>query len=134
MLEQDIRDFYSPTHIVFGWGACARTGSEAKRLGGKRVFVVTDQRVHGAGLTRAPLESLRDAGLETVVFADCVVDPAIALVETALERYFAEGCDVIVVIGGGSPICLGRAVALRAANRDKSLRAMEGMNLFEAPP
>ena len=134
MLEQDIRDFYSPTHIVFGWGACARTGSEAKRLGGKRVFVVTDQRVHGAGLTRAPLESLRNAGLETVVFADCVVDPAIPLVETALERYLAEGCDVIVVVGGGSPICLGRAVALRAANRDKSLRAMEGMNLFDAPP
>jgi alcohol dehydrogenase class IV len=134
MLEQDIRDFYSPTHLIFGWGAAARTGAEAKRLGGKRVFVVTDQRVHGAGLTKGPLESLRSAGLETVLFADCVVDPAISMVEAALNLYRSEGCDVIVVIGGGSPICLGRAVALRAANGDKSLRAMEGMNLFDAPP
>jgi len=134
MLGQDIRDFYSPTHLIFGWGASARTGAEAKRLGGKRAFVVTDPRVHAAGLTSGPLESLRNAGLETVVFADCVVDPAISTVETALDLYLSEGCDVIVVIGGGSPICLGRAVALRATNRDKSLRAMEGMNLFAALP
>ena len=133
-MEQEIRDFYSPTHLIFGWGAAERTGAEAKRLGGKRVFVVTDQRVHGAGLTRGPLEALKSAGLETVVFADCIVDPAIDTVETALELYLAEGCDVIVVIGGGSPICLGRAVALRAANRDKTLQAMEGMNRFAAPP
>lgn len=133
-MEQEIRDFYSPTHLISGWGAAARTGAEAKRLGGKRVFFVTDQRVHGAGLTRGPLESLKSAGLETVVFADCAVDPAIEAVETALELYLAQGCDVIVVVGGGSPICLGRAVALRASNREKTLRAMEGMNRFDAPP
>ena len=134
MLEQGIRDFYSPTHVIFGWGAAMRTGAETKRLGGKRAFVVTDQRVHAAGLTAQPVESLRDAGLETVLFPDCEVDPTTAAVEKALERYLAEGCDVVVVIGGGSPICLGRAVALRAANPDKSLRAMEGMDKFAAPP
>jgi len=38
------------------------------------------------------------------------------------------------VVGGGSPICLGRAVALRASNQDKDLRAMEGMNKFSVRP
>jgi alcohol dehydrogenase class IV len=129
-----IREFYSPTHLIFGSGACARTGAEAKRLGGKRVFLVTDQRVHGGGLTTGPIESLRDAGIEAVLFADCEVDPAISTVEKALSVYLSECCDVVVVIGGGSPICLGRAVALRATNRNKDLREMEGMNLFAAPP
>jgi alcohol dehydrogenase class IV len=131
---EEIREFYSPTHLIFGWGAAARAGAEARRLSGKRAFVVTDQRVHGAGLTAAPLDSLRDAGLETVVFPDCEVDPAIATVERALDLYLAEGCDVIVVVGGGSPICLGRAVAMRASNLQQDLRSLEGMNRFTAPP
>jgi alcohol dehydrogenase len=132
--QDGIREFYSPTYLIFGWGASASTGLEAKRLGGKRVFLVTDQRVHGAGLSKGPIESLREAGIEVVLFADCEVDPAIATVERALRVYHAEGCDVVVVVGGGSPICLGRAVALRATNRDKDLRAMEGMNLFSTRP
>ena len=56
------------------------------------------------------------------------------MVEEVLTLYRAQGCDVIVVIGGGSPICLGRAVALRASNPDMSLVAMEGMNVFKNPP
>jgi len=134
MLHQGTREFYSPTHLIFGWGAAARTGSEAKRHGGQRVFLVTDQRVHAAGATKVPLESLRAAGLEIVMFADCEVDPAIATVEKALELYLAKNCDVVVVVGGGSPICLGRAVALRASNQGKDLRAMEGMNKFAVRP
>jgi alcohol dehydrogenase class IV len=134
MSQHDIREFYSPTHVIFGWGAAMRTGAEAKRQGGKRVFVVTDQRVHGAGVTKGPLESLRAAGLEVVLFPDCEVDPAIATVEKALQLYLAENCDIVVVIGGGSPICLGRAVALRATNQNNDLRALEGMNKFSARP
>ena len=134
MLNHEIREFYSPTHLIFGWGAAGRTGSEARRLGGRRVFVVTDERVHGAGLTKVPLDSLADAGLETVLFTDCLPDPAVDTVEKALERYLSEGCDVVVVVGGGSPICLGRAVALRATNRQKRLRDMEGMNRFDVGP
>jgi alcohol dehydrogenase class IV len=100
-----IREFYSPTHLIFGWGAAARTGIEAKRLGAKRVFVVTDQRVHGAGLSKGPIESLREAGIGIVLFADCEVDPAIATVENALRLYLAEGWRRLADLpgtGGGS--------------------------------
>lgn len=134
MSVSEIREFFSPTHVIFGWGASGRTGAEARRLGGKRVLVVTDQRVHGGGLTTVPLDALRAAGLETVLYADCKVDPDIAMVEEVFGLYQARDCDVVVVIGGGSPICLGRAVALRASNPDMSLVAMEGMNVFKHPP
>lgn len=134
MLQTEIREFYSPTHVIFGSGSATRTGTAAKHHGGKRVFVVTDNHVHNTGLTKGPIESLRQAGLETVLFMDCEVDPGILTVENAYKQYVSEKCDVIVVIGGGSPICLGRAVALRATNPDKDLLAMEGMNRFSAPP
>jgi alcohol dehydrogenase class IV len=134
MSASEIREFFSPTHVIFGWGASGRTGAEARRLGGKRVLVVTDQRVHGAGLTRVPLDALKATGLETVIYADCKVDPDIAMVEEVFGLYRARDCDVVVVIGGGSPICLGRAVALRASNPDMSLVAMEGMNVFKHTP
>src|SRR4029077_518196 len=100
----------------------------------KRAFVVTDQREEGAGLTQLRLKSALEARNKSVIFADCEVDPAISTVEKALALYLSERCDVVVVIGGGSPICLGRAVALRATNPDKKLQAMEGINLFAAAP
>jgi alcohol dehydrogenase class IV len=134
MLQTEIREFYSPTHVIFGLGSASRTGTVAKQHGGKRVLVVTDKHVHDAGLTKGPLESLHEAGLKTVLFTDCEVDPGIPTVERALKQYVSEKCDVVVVVGGGSPICLGRAVALRATNPDKDLRAMEGMNRFGTPP
>jgi alcohol dehydrogenase len=134
MLQTEIREFYSPTHVIFGVGSAARAGTAAKQHGGKRVFVVTDNHVHNADLTKGPIESLQQAGLEIVLFTDCEVDPGIQTVEKAYKQYVSEKCDVVVVIGGGSPICLGRAVALRATNPDKDLLAMEGMNRFSAPP
>ncbi len=134
MLGHEIREFYSPTHLIFGAGAAARAGGEARSLGAKRVFVVTDPRVQAAGLTKQPLDSLREANLDYVVFAECEPDPDIGTVEKALAQYLAEDCDVIAVVGGGSPICLGRAVALRASNREQSLQAMEGMNRFDVRP
>jgi alcohol dehydrogenase class IV len=134
MLQNEIREFYSPTHVIFGSGSAARTGIAAKQQGGKRVFVVSDKHVHNAGLTKGPIESLHQAGLETVLFTDCEVDPGIPTVEKAYKQYVSAKCDVVVVIGGGSPICLGRAVALRATNPEKDLLAMEGMNRFSTPP
>lgn len=130
----EIRDFYTPTYVIFGNGASRRTGQEAKRLGAKRAFVVTDRRVQAAGLTLEPLASLQAEGIDCVINADCEPDPDIEAAENALKQYLAEDCDVVVVIGGGSAICLGRAVALRATNRHKSLREMEGRNNFDAPP
>ena len=103
MPDDGIREFYSPTHLIFGWGASARAGTEARRLGAKRAFVVTDQRVHGAGLTQDPLKSLREAGIEPVIFADCEVDPAISTVEKALALYLLERCDVVVVTAEARP-------------------------------
>ena len=131
---QEIRDFSTPTYVVFGASAARRTGQEAKRLGAKRAFVVIDRRVQAAGLADEPLESLRAAGVKCIVNADCEPDPDIEAAEKALQQYLAEDCDVVVVVGGGSAICLGRAVALRATNRHKTLREMEGRNNFDSPP
>jgi hypothetical protein len=71
--QDGIREFYSPTHVIFGWGASARDGNSG-----------SDQWVPGAGLNRGPIESLREAGIEVVLFAD-EVDPALPTVERALR-------------------------------------------------
>lgn len=133
-VDNKILDFYSPTYAIFRSGAARRTGKEAKRLGAKRAFVVTDQRVQAAGLPDEPLACLRSEGVHCIVNADCQPDPDIQATEKALVQYIAEDCDVVVVVGGGSAICLGRAVALRVTNRNKSLRDMEGRDKFDAPP
>ena len=125
--------YYMPTRVVFGAGMSKTVGKEAKGLGATRAFLVTDQGVHRAGVTAGPLQSLREAGLDPVVFADVEEDPPIATVERGLELFRESGCDLVVAVGGGSPMCAGKAIALRATNPG-SLRDYEGFDRYDIRP
>src|SRR5690606_32376837 len=53
----------------------------------------------------------------TPVFPDTPPNPPESAVMAALELYRAEGCDGVVALGGGSPIDLGKGVALLATHQ-----------------
>jgi alcohol dehydrogenase class IV len=55
----------------------------------------------------------------TPVFLDTPPNPTEAAVRAALAVYLAEGCDGVVALGGGSPIDLGKGVALLATHHGR---------------
>src|SRR5262245_33653395 len=101
-----------PTRIVFGVGAVKQTGEEAKRLGGSRALLVADKGVVKAGLL-APIEaSLAAAGIATFVFDDVLPNPIEKNVHDGVAVYKAADANIVVAVGGGSPLDTGKLIRL----------------------
>ena len=104
--------FQLPTRIEFGNGVSATVGEEAKGLGGSRALVVTDPGVVSAGLLDPVLASLKTARIVTAVFDEVAPNPREASVARGAELAIAEQCDVLVALGGGSPMDTAKAIGV----------------------
>jgi alcohol dehydrogenase class IV len=113
-------EFATATRIIFGPGVVREAGKIAAKMG-KCVLVVT-------GKTRsraAPLlEMLADAGLETMTF-QVVGEPTIDRVRTGLEQARAANCDMVVGLGGGSPLDAGKAISGLLTNSGQLMDYLE---------
>lgn len=113
--------FYSPNKIIFGPDAVKSLGSEALQLGAKKVFIVTDPGVAKADLLQPVKSSLESAGIPFVVYDRVEPEPPIRCVKEATDLFLSERCDVVVGLGGGSSLDVGKGVSLLATNRGNLL-------------
>ena len=86
-----------------------------KREGIARPFIVTDQGLRSSGLLERITENLDDS-FQLTIFDDTPGNPTEDAVSKALEVYEGNDCDGVVCVGGGSPMDLGKAVALLAVS------------------
>jgi len=108
--------FLSPPRILYGAGAVAGVGAEAARLGSKALVVTGRGSTLKNGSLDAVCASLAAAGLGVAPFPRVEPDPSVETVEVGVALARAEGCDVIVALGGGSPIDAAKAISLLLAN------------------
>lgn len=100
---------HQPSRIHFGSGCVNRSTDELRRLGRSRIFVVSGRRSAEAG--GAIFAAWRSASL-TVHVCDWVDrEPDIALFERVLAAACAFGPDIVVGLGGGSPLDVAKLVA-----------------------
>ena len=102
------------TTIEFDFGAVARAAEIATSIGMRRPLLVTDP-----GLAAGPVMArVRDVlrPLEPVVFDRTPQNPDEESVEAAVALYKDSGCHGVIALGGGSPIDLGKGVALLATH------------------
>ncbi len=100
--------------IKFGPGVTREVGYEMKRLGARRVMVVTDPRMASSEAVAITLESLRAENLDAVLFDRVSVEPTDLSFKEAI-RFAVEGAfDGFVAVGGGSSIDTAKAANLYA--------------------
>jgi alcohol dehydrogenase len=124
--------FQLPTRIEFGDGLSHRVGEEAKGLGGTRALVVTDPGVRAAGLVEPVLEDLRQAGIDGLVFDDVSPNPRDLQVAHGAAVASAEGCDVLVAVGGGSPMDVAKAIGV-IQTHGGTIQDYEGLGMVSRP-
>lgn len=100
----------------FGAGSRAVLADEIKKRGFKKVFVVTDNDLVKFGVAAEVTAALESADIPFVVFSDVKQNPTVKQVKLGIEAFVASGTDVIVAIGGGSPIDTAKAIGIIAAN------------------
>ncbi|MDB5220053.1 MAG: alcohol dehydrogenase [Myxococcaceae bacterium] len=102
-----------PTTVVFGNGSIATLGDHIKRIGATRALVVCDPGVVKAGIAERVKKVLEGAGIPASVFDKVDPNPIEPNVVDGVAAYRAHNADVIVSVGGGSPLDVGKLVALK---------------------
>ena len=118
--------------IIFGRGSLKQIGKCGRRMGGDKVLLVTDPGIIAHGWIDVALGYLKDEGLKTVVYDNVVSNPREFQVEQGALEYSRQGCDVIIAIGGGSPMDTAKGIAILASNQGV-IKNYVGCNLVTQP-
>ncbi|MCS5695037.1 iron-containing alcohol dehydrogenase [Desulfofundulus thermocisternus] len=118
--------------IIFGRGSIRQVGICARRMGAEKVFLVTDPGIIKAGWVDAALPFLKSEGIKYEVWQGVTPNPRDYEVEGATRAYKESRCDVIMAIGGGSPIDLAKAVAVMATHPG-TIHDYEGVDKITNP-
>jgi len=108
--------FNIPSSVIIGGGASAELLPQLRRLGAKRVLVVTDAFMVKSGVAARLLAPLQESGMEIAVFDGVQPDPTVQNVRDGLALYRSSGAEAVVAIGGGSPLDAGKAISILTTN------------------
>jgi alcohol dehydrogenase len=108
--------FNIPSSVIIGGGASAELLPQLRRLGAKRVLVVTDAFMVKSGVVARLLAPLQEGGMEIAVFDGVQPDPTVQNVRDGLALYRRSGAEAVVAIGGGSPLDAGKAISILTTN------------------
>ncbi|MCG2585229.1 iron-containing alcohol dehydrogenase [Massilia sp. TS11] len=120
--------FSTVPHLVCAVGAASRLGDHIRAHfpHAQHVMLVTDPGFLATGLIDGPKQGLADAGLRASLFADVVADPPEQVVHDAVAFAREHEVDVVVGIGGGSPMDVAKLVAVLARSH-QPLQEMYGI-------
>lgn len=105
--------------IIYGVGSLSQLGQCAKRLGGERVLLVTDPGIIDAGWVDESVKYLEKEDLKCVIYDNVVTNPRCYQVDQGVKFYYQKECDVIVAVGGGSPMDTAKGIAILVSNQGK---------------
>lgn len=102
--------FKVPPKVYFKRGA---TDLALRELAGKkRAFIVTDRYLFNSGTVYNVTKVLEEIGVDYQIFFDVKPDPTIETINDALAMVKTYEPDVIIALGGGSPIDAAKIVWL----------------------
>ena len=98
--------------IKYGPGVTREVGYEMRRLGARRVMVLTDPRMATSEATTVTLDSLRAEGVDAVLYDRVRVEPTDVSFKQAIEFATDGAFDGFVAVGGGSSMDTAKAANL----------------------
>ena len=136
-------DLLMPRQVLFGWGRRTEVGQRAAALG-NRVFIVCGSRsLRAAGVLDSIEASLLSSGLMVFDLGTISREPEVEDVDAMVSRLRELGGgqpgDVVLAIGGGAALDLGKAVSALATNphsdtvRDFLEGVGRGLQITERP-
>lgn len=129
MLE--LRKFVAP-EFIFGPEAMQLIGRYLSNFGARKVLIVTDPGIIDAGWLAELTRLHNEEGIESAVFSAISPNPRDTEVMAGAEFYLEQHCDVIVALGGGSPMDCAKGIGIVSTNRENIL-SFEGIDNVAVP-
>jgi alcohol dehydrogenase class IV len=103
--------FHTAQQLLFGRGAADQLGEVARRLGAKRILVVTDPVLLKAGLIDAVHAPLSEEGVAVEIFSEGEPEPSLRAADHCIAVARAARPDALLGLGGGSNMDLAKITA-----------------------
>ena len=123
--------FQTTPRILMGCGALRQVASEVNRLQCRRVMIVTDKTLVEAGLSAKVENVLSEAGIQWTRFDAVEPDPRFEIAVKAAEAAKTAGADLIIGLGGGSPLDIAKVCAVLVTNT-KPVSELFGIDLVSS--
>jgi alcohol dehydrogenase class IV len=111
-----ISEFQNPQKMIFGIGAAEKVGAEAKRFGGNRVFVVSDENIEKVGILEKILKPLKEQDLDVELYKISATEPTMDSANKVVDAVRLQKYDSVVGVGGGSCLDSAKIAATMATN------------------
>ncbi|WP_067052803.1 iron-containing alcohol dehydrogenase [Methanofollis ethanolicus] len=108
--------YLNPAVALMGAGAVKEIGTWAKMLNAKKALIVSGKGRHGKALAEDIGAYLKEAGVDFAIFAGAEPNPTDISVHEGAAVYKKEACDMIVAVGGGSPMDCAKGIGIVATN------------------
>lgn len=131
MSRIELRKFVIP-EFIFGTGARLLAAQYAINLGVQKVMVVTDPGIIAAGWVDEILEVLRKHDVEHTVFDGLTSNPKDYEVQRGTDQFRLQKCNMLIALGGGSPIDCAKGIAI-LANNGGTINNFEGVDKIAVP-
>ncbi|CAO3427909.1 iron-containing alcohol dehydrogenase [Azospirillum endophyticum] len=126
-------EFNFGTRVILDDGARRRLSEQLTALSVRKPLVVSDAGLVRAGIVEDVMGAI-DTEMRPVLFDGTPENPTEDAVEEAFVLYEREGCDAIVGLGGGSPMDLAKALALRVGDGEPLGRRAFAVCGWNPPP
>lgn len=103
--------FILPQKVMFGRGTIELIGEEAKRLGGRRVLIVTSPGMVQRPHLKQAADSLIKHKMRFDVFSEVTPEPPIEDVYRCFAVARKKGADLLIGLGGGSVMDVAKKAA-----------------------
>ncbi|MEN1760497.1 alcohol dehydrogenase-like regulatory protein ErcA [Anoxynatronum sibiricum] len=112
---KELRKFVVP-EVIVGTDARLLAGRYVAHFGARRVMVVTDSQVVDQPWFTGIIDSIRQLDKEVELFTDVTENPKDYEVMLGSELFLANECDLIVAVGGGSPMDCAKGIGIVSTN------------------
>jgi len=109
---EKLSSFRTANLIISGIGATNKLGEIIKKFSPNKVLIVTDKGVVAADLLNDIKSNLENNDMEYAIFDRVEHDPSIESIKACLDFSNQQNCDLIIAVGGGSSIDVGKTVAM----------------------
>ncbi|TCP25622.1 alcohol dehydrogenase [Scopulibacillus darangshiensis] len=133
MYLERLNQFSLGPDLLFGVGAISHVPEIINREGFKKVMIICDEGIEKAQILEKVLEKIRKSNAQITVFSNVEANPTTDTVKTGMHLLKKFRPDLLIGLGGGSPIDVAKALGILATNGGR-ITDYEGIDRFSNQP
>jgi len=130
-IQLNPRKFVTPEY-VYGVDSRLMAAAYCAKLGGRKIFVVTDAVIKNSRWFKELENDLQKHSLDYHVFSSVSPNPRDYEVMQGKNEYEEKRCNLILALGGGSVIDCAKGIGIVCTNQ-KHIHGYEGVDMINKP-